>query len=147
MSQKLEWAFNKDKLTHSKPLFENHDVLNVYQIKIYQHLNFMHTFINNQIPSMFIGLLKRLDHKYPTKCSQSSFNLKSYSLNSTKYSISICEPKLWNDIINKEEKDNQSYSLFQKKIKSKLIKFKMKLINFNETLIILKSINFSAVYC
>ena len=31
-------------------------------------------------------------------------------------------PKLWNDVINKEEKDIQSYSLFQKKIKSKLIK-------------------------
>ena len=44
-----------------------------------------------------------------------------YSLNSTKYSISIHGPKLWNDFINKE-KDIQSYSLFQKKIKSELIK-------------------------
>ena len=71
---------------------------------------------------MFIDLIKRPDHKYPTKFSQSNFNLKRYSLNSTKYSISIREPKLWSDIINKEEKDNQCYSLFQKKIKSKLIK-------------------------
>ena len=34
-------VFNKDKLTNSKPLFENLDVLNVYQINIYQHLNFI----------------------------------------------------------------------------------------------------------
>ena len=41
-------------------------------------------------------------------------------MNSTKYSISVHSPKLWNE--EKEEKDIQSYSLFQKKIKSKLIK-------------------------
>ena len=35
-------VFNKDKLTHSKPLFENLNALNVYQINIYQDLNFMH---------------------------------------------------------------------------------------------------------
>ena len=57
--------FNKDKLTHSKPLFENLNTLNVYQINIYQHLNFMHKFINNQIPSIFSDLIKLLDHKYP----------------------------------------------------------------------------------
>ena len=82
----------------------------------------MHEFINNQITSIFSDLLKRPDHKYPKNFSQSSFYLKRYSLNSTKYSISIRGPKLWNDVINKEEKDIQSYSLFQKKIKSKLIK-------------------------
>ena len=36
-------------------------------------------------------------------------------------SISIRGPKLWNDVINKEGKDIQSYSL-SKTIKSKLIK-------------------------
>ena len=82
----------------------------------------MHKFINNQIPSIFSDFIKRPNHKYPTNFSQSSFYLKRYSLNSTKYSISIRGPKLWNDVINKEEKDIQSYSLFQKKIKSKLIK-------------------------
>ena len=54
----------------------------------------MHKFINNQIPSMFSYLIERPDHKYPTNFSQSSFYLKRYSLNSTKYSISIRGPKL-----------------------------------------------------
>ena len=35
-------VFNKDRLTHSKPLFKNLNALNVHQINIYQHLNFMH---------------------------------------------------------------------------------------------------------
>ena len=79
-------VFNKDKLTHSKPLFKNLNALNVYQINIYQHLNFMHKFINNQIPSIFSDFIKRPNHKYPTNFSQSSFYLKRYSLNSTNYS-------------------------------------------------------------
>ena len=68
-------------------------------------------------------------------------------MNSTEYSISIRGPKIWNDVIyNKEEKDIQYYSIFQKKIKSKLIKIEMKLIIFNKTLIILKSTNFISAY-
>ena len=65
-------VFNKDKLTHSNPLFEN--------------LKFIIS--NIHIPTRKLWF------------------------------ISIRGPKLWNDVINKEE----SYSLFQKKIKSKLIK-------------------------
>ena len=77
-------VFNKDKLTHSKPLFENLNALNVYQISIHRHLNFMIKFINYQNPSIFSDLSKRPDHKYSTNFSQSSFYLKRYCLNSTK---------------------------------------------------------------
>ena len=71
----------------------------------------MHTFIKNQIPSIFSDLIKRPDNKYPTNFSQSSFYLKRYSLNSTKYSISIRGLKLWNDVINNffRKKDYQFY--------------------------------------
>ena len=82
----------------------------------------MHKFINNQISSIFSDFIKRPNHKYHTDFSQSSFYLKTYCLNSTKYSISIRGPKLLNDVIDKEEKDIKSYSLFQNKIRSKLIK-------------------------
>ena len=120
--KQIRIAFNKDKLTHSKLLFENLSALSLYQIDIYQHLNFMHNLIDNQISSIFSRVVKRPVHKYPRNFAKSSFYLKKYSLNGTKYYISIRGTKLWNDIINKEEKDIQSYSLFQKKIKSKLIK-------------------------
>ena len=68
-------VLNKDKLTHSMPHF-NLNALNVYQINIYQHLNFMHKFVNNQIPSIFSHFIKRPDHIYPTNFSQSSIYLK-----------------------------------------------------------------------
>ena len=102
-------VFNKDKLTHSNALFKNMNALNVFQINIYQHLNFMHKSINNQIPSILSDFIKRPNHKYATNFSQSIFYLKR----SKKYSISISGPKLWNDVINKQEKDIQSYSLLK----------------------------------
>ena len=140
-------VFNKDKLTHSKPLFKNLNALNVYQINIYQHLNFMHKFNNNQIQSIVSDLIKRPDHKHPTNFSQSSFYFKIYSLNSTKYSISIRGPNYGMMLLIKKRKKTQSHSLFQKKIKSKLIKIENELITFNDILIILKSTNFISVYC
>ena len=56
----------------------------------------MQKFINNQIPSIFSDLIKGPDHKYPTNFSESCFYLKRYFLNSSKYSVSIRGPKLWN---------------------------------------------------
>ena len=109
-------VFNKNKLTHSKPLFKNLNALDVYQINIYQHLNFLHKFINNQIPSIFSDFISRSNHKYPTNFSQSSFYLKRYSLNSTKYSISIRGPKLWNDVINKKRKISNLILSFKRKL-------------------------------
>ena len=61
--------------------------------------------------------------------------------------MSTSGPKLWNDVINKEEKDIQSLSLFQNKIKSKLIKIGNKNYFFNKMLMILKPTNFISVYC
>ena len=74
----------------------------------------MHKFVNNQIPSIFTDFIKRPDHKYPTNFSQSSFYLKRYSSNSTKYSISIRDPKLWNNIINTKEISNLILSFKRK---------------------------------
>ena len=96
-------VFNKDKLTHSKSLLENHNTLHMFQANINQYSNFKNKFINNQISSIFSDLIKRPRHKHPTNFSQSSFYLKRYSLNSAKYSISIHGPILRNDFINKEK--------------------------------------------
>ena len=114
-------VYNKDKLSHSKPLLRNLNALNVYQINIYQHLGFMHRFNNDETPKVFNDIIKRPEHRYPTSFSSLNFTLKPYSLNSTKYSISFRGPKLWNDIPNKQEKEIKSSLLFQKKMKSKLL--------------------------
>ena len=81
----------------------------------------MHKFNNQETPRIFNDLIKKPVHKYPTNFSKSNFCLKNVSLNSTKYSISFRGPKLWNEILHKEEKELESLLLFQNIIKSKLL--------------------------
>ena len=121
LKQAVRFVFNEDRLSHSRPLLRKINALNVYQINLYQHLNFMHKFNNQETPRIFNDLIKKPVHKYPTNFSKSNFCLKNVSLNSTKYWISFRGPKLWNEILHKEEKELESYSLFQNIIKSKLL--------------------------
>ena len=102
-------------------LLRSLNVLNVYQINLYQHLNFMHKAHNNVAPLIFNDVFKKPSHNYPTNFSHNNFSLKKCSLDSTKYSISFRKPKLWNDFLNTDEKQISSYSLFSRKIESKLL--------------------------
>ena len=70
--------------------------INISHIKInlYQHLNFMYKLNTNQVPSIFNDLIKKPEHKYPTKFLKICFSLKAFSLKTTKYAISL---EIWND--------------------------------------------------
>ena len=94
LSPKTPIVFNQEKLTLSRPLLRSLNALNVYQINLYQHLNFMHKVSNNVAPLIFNDMFKKPSHKYPTNFSHNNFSLKKCSLNSTKYSISFRGPKL-----------------------------------------------------
>ena len=72
----VQIVFNQEKLTHSRPFLRSLNVLNVYQINLYQHLNFMHKVSNNVAPSMFHEMFKKLSHKYPPNVLFNNFNLK-----------------------------------------------------------------------
>ena len=121
--------FNQEKLTHSRPLLRS-NALNVYQINLYQHLNFMHKVSNNVAPLMFNDMFKKPSHKCPTNFSHNSFSLKKCSLNCIKYFISFRGPKLWNEFLNTDEKQISSYNLFSRKVKSKLLDTENKLRYF-----------------
>ena len=77
--------FYEDILTHSRPLLRSLNALNVYQINLYQHANFMYKFKNNQTPKVFDDMFEKPSHKYPTRSSEVSYTYKKFSLNSSKY--------------------------------------------------------------
>ena len=112
---------NKNKLSHSRPLLRSLSALNVYQINLYQHLNFMHKFKNKQTPKIFNDIIDTPVLQYPTKFSKANFSVKRFTLRSTKYSISVRGPKIWNDFLTNEEKSIDSQELFSAKIKSLLL--------------------------
>ena len=90
--------FNEHISSHSRPLLRSLNVLNVYQINLYQHLNFMYKFNNKQTPRIFHDLIEKPVHQYPTQFSKTNFSLKKFSLSATKYLISYRGPKIWNDL-------------------------------------------------
>ena len=55
-------VFNQEKLTRPRPLLRSLNALNVFQINLYQHLNFMHK-VSNVAPLMFNDMFRSL-HKY-----------------------------------------------------------------------------------
>ena len=114
-------VFGEDRLTHSRLLLRSRNALNIYQINIYQHANFMYKFKHSQTPSIFNNVFEKPDHKYPTQFSEINYKQKKCSLTSSKYSISARGPKIWNEFLTKEEKGIQSHSVFLGKIKTKLL--------------------------
>ena len=113
--------FNQNKLSHSRPLLRSLNVLNVYHINLYQHLNFMYKFRNKQTPKIFNDITNTPLHQYPTKFSKANFSVKRFALRTTKYSILVREPEIWNKFLTNEEKSMDSYALFLAKIKSLLL--------------------------
>ena len=51
--------FDEDRLSHSRPLLRKINALNVYQINLYQHLNFIDKFDNQETPRIFNDLIKK----------------------------------------------------------------------------------------
>ena len=76
-------VFNGEKLTHSHPLMQSLNALNIYQINLYHHLAFMYKFNKNKATLTFNKLIKKPFHKHPTKFYKICLSLKAISLQST----------------------------------------------------------------
>ena len=81
----------------------------------------MYKFQKCQAPEIFNMAFEKPAHKYHTLFSETNIKYKKYSLTSTKHSISLRGPKIWNEFLIKEEKEIQSHSIFLRKIKTKLL--------------------------
>lgn len=101
-------------LSHSRPLLRLLNALNVYKKKIYQHLNFMYKYKNNQITVRFNDIIKKLVNQYFIQFSKDNFNVKNFSLWRTKYPASIRGPKMWDEFFTHETKSSESHKLLLK---------------------------------
>ena len=81
----------------------------------------MYRLENSDMPAIFNDIVKKPEHKYPTKFSSLNYTLRKYSFTNSRFSISFRGPKLWNEILNKEEKGLESHTLFKECVKLKLL--------------------------
>ena len=82
------------------------------------YFSYIHSYQVSKISNM---AFEKPTHKYPTQFSETNFKYKKYSLTSTKQSIFVRRPKIWNEFLTKEEIEIKSHSIFLKKIKTKLL--------------------------
>ena len=54
-------VFNEDCLSHPRLLLQKLNALNVYQLNIYQHPNFMYKLRNDETPAILHNIIKILN--------------------------------------------------------------------------------------
>ena len=126
---------NENNFCPLRSLLRSH-ALNVYKINLYHYFNFMQKFNSSQSPIIFNDLNEKLNRTSRKNFSDKNFILKEYSVNSSKYSVSVRGPKIWNKFLKKKDKMKEKNHLFntpsKKKKKSNQIKSKLLEIENNK---------------
>ena len=104
--------------------------LNIYQLNIFNNLLFLHRVKNEKAPNIFLFKFLRPSHHYPTSFSQNNYIVPSLKLTKSKYRIAIRAPKLWNIILNIEEKFIEKPAIFKATIKTKLVLLENAIVYF-----------------
>ena len=84
----LRVIFNQSKTSPSESLFLSLNVLNVYQINVFQSVRFMHKIKNKNLLHIFLKLFDVPYHAYPTKYSLINFSVPQTFLKNTRFAIS-----------------------------------------------------------
>ena len=116
----LRIIYNKDKYFHTKELFKDCNILNVYKLNLFNISIFMHKVKSGTSPSAFDNNFEIPSHSYPTRFSHKNYTKPKMKLKKCRFRISIRGPTIWNDFIGNAEKELDSTLLFKARIKSKL---------------------------
>ena len=96
-------------------------VLNIYKLNIYQVLTFMFKIKTNTAPLVFRTQFKEIQHIYPTRFSKNSFVENQLVYSQTKFSVSSRGPRLWNNILDQQQKSIDHETIFKKSVKLSLL--------------------------
>ena len=96
--------FHENKFAHTQEHFKENNVLNIYQLNIFNNLFVLHWVKNGKAPKVFLFKFLRTPHHCKTNFSQNNYIVPFFKL--TKYDCrrTIRAPKLGNIILNIEEK-------------------------------------------
>ena len=104
----------------SRLLMKHLNILNVYQIKIPQHLLFMFKFQNSIIPIVFNHIFSLIDHLYPIRLSGNSLKIWDFILKLARFTIAFRGPTIWNKFLTESEKGYTSIDIFKNTAKEKI---------------------------
>ena len=122
--------FHENIFAHTREHFKENNILNIYQLNIFNNLLFLHRVKNGKAPNVFLSKFLRPSHDYLTSFSQNNYIVPSFKLAKSKYRITICALKLWNTILNIEEKLVEKPAIFKATIKTKLVLLENTIVHF-----------------
>ena len=117
----LRIIFNHSKTSPCEPFFLNLNVLNVYQIIIFQSVQFMYKIKNKDTPDIFLKLFDVPCHPYPTNFSLINFSVPGTFLKATRFAVSVRCPILCNNCLSKNEKVIDNFLLFRQRAKERIM--------------------------
>ena len=123
-------VYSKDRLSHTRELFKQGKVLNVYQVNISKNLVFMHQINSNTVPTTVLNKFKKPTHNYPTNFAGTNYSKPLFKLNKSKYRISIRGPTLWKNIPTDTEKKQHKTNIFKTVMRNKLLALENELTYF-----------------
>ena len=116
----LRIIFNQSKTSPCEPIFLSLNVLNVYQIKIFRSVQFMHKITNKTVRQISLKLFDLPCHVYPTNFSLINFSVPRTFLKTKPFATSARSSLLWKNCLSKEEKEVDNFLLFKKRAKEKI---------------------------
>ena len=122
--------FRQNKSVHIREHFKWNNILNIYQLNIFNNLPFLDRVKNGKGHNVFLFKFLRPSHHYPTSFSQNNYIVPSFKLTKSKYRITIRAPKLWNIILNIEEKCIEKHANLKVTIKIKLVLLENAIVYF-----------------
>ena len=72
--------FNKNKFVHTREIFKEQKILNIYQSNILNSIIFMHGVENKTAPSIFLTKFCKPSHSHPTNFSAHNFLVTTLKL-------------------------------------------------------------------
>ena len=117
----LRIIFNQSKTSPSKPLFLSFNVLNIYQINIFQSVQFMHKIKNKNVLHIFLKLFDVSCHAYLTNFSLINLSVPRTFLKTTRFAISAGSLLFWKNCLSQEEKEIDNFLLLKKRAKEKIM--------------------------
>ena len=111
----------KARSSDTRELFKESNILNVFQLNIYQILIFMFKVKNDKIPITFKQYFSEVHHKYKTRQSDTNFKIPKKFAKQTAFRISYRGCYLWNNFLSVKEKKISSLNSFKNNIKKLLL--------------------------
>ena len=108
-------------MSHTRELFKECKVLNVYQVNIWKNLVFVRQINSNTVPTISLNKFKKPTHNYPTNFTRTNYSIPPFKLNKSIYRISIRGSTLWKNIPVDTEEKQQKTNIFKSVMKNKLL--------------------------